>query len=137
MADEKTMSYNHAWGGTIPFPKSKWQGWYDRWINSDEYHYFYRYLYDTNNKQYVGEVAYHFDEESQKHLCDVIVLAEYRGLGFGSMGIQLLVKAAKEHGVKVLYDDIAIDNPSTKLFIKNGFMVERKTDEFVLVKKVL
>ena len=23
MADEKTMSYNRAWGGTIPFPKTK------------------------------------------------------------------------------------------------------------------
>lgn len=29
MADEETMSYNHAWGGTIPFPKEAWHGWYD------------------------------------------------------------------------------------------------------------
>ena len=32
MADEETMSYNHAWGGTIPFPKETWHGWYDFWI---------------------------------------------------------------------------------------------------------
>ena len=25
MADEKTMSYNHAWGGTIPFPEKNWK----------------------------------------------------------------------------------------------------------------
>ena len=24
MSDEETMSYNHAWGGTIPFPKVLW-----------------------------------------------------------------------------------------------------------------
>ena len=29
MADEATMSYNHHWGGTIPFPKEDWEEWYD------------------------------------------------------------------------------------------------------------
>ena len=32
MADEETMSYNRAWGGTIPFPKTKWEQWYQRWL---------------------------------------------------------------------------------------------------------
>ena len=27
MADEETMAYNHAWGGTTPFPKEVWHGW--------------------------------------------------------------------------------------------------------------
>ena len=27
LADEDTMSYNHAWGGTIPFGEDKWRGW--------------------------------------------------------------------------------------------------------------
>lgn len=26
---EETMSYNHAWGGTISFPESRLSGWYD------------------------------------------------------------------------------------------------------------
>ena len=25
MSDEDTMSYNHVWGGTIPFPESDWE----------------------------------------------------------------------------------------------------------------
>ena len=29
MEDTETMSYNRAWGGTIPFPKEEWRGWYD------------------------------------------------------------------------------------------------------------
>ena len=28
LADEETMSYNHAWGGTIPFPKERWQEYF-------------------------------------------------------------------------------------------------------------
>ena len=32
LADEETMSYNHAWGGTISWPKEKWMDWYDYWI---------------------------------------------------------------------------------------------------------
>ena len=32
LADEDTMAYNHAWGGTIPFGEDKWRGWYDCWI---------------------------------------------------------------------------------------------------------
>ena len=36
MADEETMAYNHAWGGTIPFPKEVWHGWYDFWIVKHE-----------------------------------------------------------------------------------------------------
>ena len=44
MADEETMSYNHAWGGTIPFPRERWQDWYDYWIVKHEGLRFYRYL---------------------------------------------------------------------------------------------
>lgn len=44
MADEETMSYNHAWGGTIPFPKETWHGWYDFWIVKHKNKRYYRYL---------------------------------------------------------------------------------------------
>ena len=30
MSNEQTMAYNHAYGGTIPFPKEHWADWYDR-----------------------------------------------------------------------------------------------------------
>ena len=46
MADEETMSYNHAWGGTIPFPEEDWKDWYDYWIVDHEDRRFYRYLKD-------------------------------------------------------------------------------------------
>ena len=137
MADPETMSYNDAWGGTIPFPKEDWEDWYDYWMNAPESRMYYRYLYDDTAGCFVGEIAYHFDEDRNIHICDVIVLAKYRGRGYGSEGLRLLCEAARENGIAVLYDDIATDNPSWKLFLKNGFEIDYQNEEVVMVKKVL
>lgn len=137
MADEDTMSYNHAWGGTIPFPKAKWEQWYQKWLEDPESQRYYRYLYDTVGKNFVGEIAYYYDEQRKIYICDVIVLAKYRNRGFGSAGIRLLCEAAKENGVLSLYDDIAADNPSYKLFLKNGFEIDSRDETVVMVKKTL
>lgn len=135
MADEETMSYNHAWGGTIPFPEEDWTDWYEHWIVNPENKRFYRYL--ANENAFVGEIAYHYDEARGIHVADVIVYAKYRGNGYGKRGLQLLCEAAKENGVKALYDDIAIDNAAISMFLKNGFQEEYRTDEITMLKKEL
>ncbi len=137
LADERTMAYNAAWGGTIPFPREKWEQWYDVWLAGSGYLRYYRYLYDTETGSFVGEIAYHFDSGSDRHICDVIVMAEYRNRGYGTAGIDLLCGAAKENGVRTLYDDIAADNPSYRLFLKRGFVIERADAVAVTVKKDL
>ena len=137
MADVATMSYNVAWGGTIPFPENTWKEWYDHWLIHHENKRFYRYLQDSENLNFVGEIAYHYDEERGIFLADVIVAAEYRGKGYGSEGLQLLCDAAKANGVDVLRDDIAIDNPAVGLFLKAGFAEEYRTDEIIMLKKNL
>lgn len=137
MADEETMSYNHQWGGTIPFPKGNWAAWYDFWVVNPEGKRFYRYLQEENSGEFVGEIAYHFDEEEKKYIADVIVYAKYRGKGFGKQGLLLLCEAAKANGIDILYDNIAIDNPAIKLFLKVGFYEEYRTDEIIMLKKEL
>ncbi|MEG0240281.1 GNAT family N-acetyltransferase [Anaerorhabdus sp.] len=137
MADEDTMSYNKAWGGTIAFPKDKWQNWHQTWIEGSPFHNYYRYLYDTDSKNFVGEIAYHYDKKRKIHICNVIILAKYRNKGFGAKGIQLLCTMAKQNGVLTLYDDIAADNQSYKLFLKNGFTIDYQNNEVVMVKKTL
>lgn len=137
MADIETMSYNDAWGGTIPFPKEDWEEWYTLWVRNSGQERYYRYLKDDANKVFVGEISYHFDKLRNIYICDVIIKAEFRKQGFGTQGIQLLCEAAKANGVKALYDDIAADNPSTHLFLKNGFSIEFQNDEIVMVKTVL
>ena len=137
LSDEQTMSYNAAWGGTIPFPRENWETWFSAWLEVSEYQQYYPDLYETDIKAFVGEIAYHYDEKRKKHFCDVIVSSEYRNRGFGTAGIELICKAAKENGISVLYDDIAIDNPSYKLFLKNGFEIDYQNDDVVMVKREL
>ena len=137
MIDEATMSYNHAWGGTIDFPESSWQGWYDFWIENPEGKRFYRYL-QKENGEFVGEIAYHYDGKTYNgYMADVIVFAKYRGSGYGKEGLRLLCEAAKANGIEFLYDDIAWDNPAIGLILKMGFVEVDRTEEIVLLKKAL
>ena len=137
MADIETMSYNDAWGGTIPFPKEDWEEWYTLWVRNSGQERYYRYLKDDANKVFVGEISYHFDKPRNIYICDVIIKAEFRKQGFGTQGIQLLCEAAKANGVEALYDNIAADNPSAHLFLKNGFSIQFQNDDILMVKTVL
>lgn len=137
MADDETMAYNHAWGGTIPFPQEDWQEWLDCWIIHPDGKRYYRYLVDSEKNRFVGEIAYHWDDRRKIHVADVIVHAKHRGRGFGAQGLQMLCAAAKSNGVAKLYDDIAIDNPAVKLFVDNGFCEEYRTDEIIMLAKAL
>ena len=49
----------------------------------------------------------------------------------------MLCSMAKNNGVSILYDDIAIDNPAIKLFLKHGFVEESRTEEKIILKKEL
>ena len=137
LSDPETMAYNHAYGGTIDFPRARWEDWYARWVENGAGERFYRYLYHTAGRTFVGEAAYHYDSEFGACVCDVLVSAEYRGRGFGRQGLELLCGAARENGVKRLVDNIAVDNPSVKLFLSAGFKERLRTDEYILVEKEL
>ncbi len=136
MADPETMAYNHAWGGTIPFPEDRWEPWYDSWIVRHESRRFYRYLRDGAGR-YLGEIAYHYDEESGLWLANVIVYAPYRGRGYGGRGLELLCAAAAENGVDTLWDDIAADNRAVNMFREHGFTEECRTEEKIFLKRKL
>lgn len=136
LADEATMLYNRQWGGTIDFPEERWDGWYDFWILNSGNKRFYRYLIDENNN-FIGEVAYHFDDTYGKYLADTIVYAKYRGNGYGRIGLELLCKAAKDNGLSFLHDNIARDNSAIHLFFDCGFMEEYGTEEIIMLKKAL
>ena len=135
LSDEETMSFNHKYGGTIDFNRDRWKSWYDKWIASNDPNYFYRYLYSTKHQCFVGEIAYHL--EDNRYLCDVIIHSKYRNLGYGSKGLDLLCECAKENGIDVLYDDILFDNPSVHMFLKHGFEVIDETKECYIVRKSL
>ena len=89
LADEDTMSYNRAWGGTIPWSEDKWSGWYDYWIACHDDKRYYRYLKNEDG-QFVGEIAYHYDAETQHEIADVVIYSKYRRKGYGSEALDLL-----------------------------------------------
>ncbi len=57
--------------------------------------------------------------------------------GYGGEALKMLCLAAKENGVAVLYDDIAIDNPAIGLFLDHGFSEEYRTEEKIMLKREL
>ena len=113
MGDEQTMSYNHASGGTIPFPETCWPVWHSRWIINHENKRFYRYI--KVNHEFIGEVAYHLDEERQIYLANVIIHAPHRKKGYGHKALTLLCNAAKENGL--LYGPFTQQLPNMTAYI--------------------
>ena len=136
MADPETMSYNDAWGGTIPFPREKWAGWYESWVKNPR-KCFYRYITSGKSRSFVGEAAYHYDDDLQLYLADVIISARCRRQGYGKAGLELLCDAARNAGITELYDNIAIDNPGINLFLQCGFHEEYRTEETIMLQKKL
>ena len=135
MTDEETMAYNNAWGGTIPFPKEKWQEWYQYWIVDHKNLRYYRYL--KNEDGFVGEIAYHYDSKYDRYIANIIIFSKYRGRGYGGKGLEMLCLAAKQNSIPALYDNIAIDNPAINMFLKQGFHEEYRTNEIIMLKKEL
>ncbi|MBR5501657.1 MAG: GNAT family N-acetyltransferase, partial [Oscillospiraceae bacterium] len=135
LADEQTMAYNRAWGGTISFPKEDWAAWYARWLGCTDGSRFYRYV--CCGGMPVGEIAYRYDEARGIHIANVLIYAPYRKRGYGSKALQLLCSAAAQNGVAVLYDDISIDNPAVSLFKRCGFTEDYRTESIVMLKKTL
>ena len=135
LADEDTMSYNHASGGTIPFPKERRAPWHTRWVGNPEGKRFYRYI--AVEGEFVGEAAYHYDEEFDHYVISVVVHAPHRGKGYGRKALLRLCEEARQNGISALYDHIAIDNPSISMFLGCGFEEVQRTDEYIMVKIAL
>ncbi len=134
LSDPATMAYNNAWGGTIAFPKERWNAWFRKWVEPGTDGFLYRYLADEIG-EFVGEVAYHV--ESGRCMADVIVYAPFRGRGYGEQGLTLLIDAARENGFTEIYDDIAIDNPAISLFKKLGFVEEYRTEKTIMLRRTI
>ena len=137
LSDPETMSYNHAWGGTIQFANDRWKVWFDHWIASPCGERFYRYVTLDNSRIYIGEAAWHHDKERDLWLIDIIIHSRYRGHGYGQAALKLLCEEAKKNGISVLHDDIAIDNPAISLFLQNGFKEEYRTSQIIMLRKDL
>lgn len=143
--DPETMNYNKGFElgfkeydnetGCIDFQKSKWNDWYNSWINREPDRY-YAYLVEENNYCPVGEVAIRFDEEKVTHIISIIIEAKYRGKGYGSEGLKLLLeKAFFELGLEKVSDEFPESRTAAvKLFKDFGFKFVEKKNKTVLLE---
>ena len=134
MSDEDTMSYNMAWGGTIPFLEDRWGEWYKSWIaDAEQNNRYYRYLVN-NAGLFVGEIAYHLDPMTNRYFADVIIHSAYRNRGYGEQALDLLLDAARQNKIESLYDEIALDNPAAALLERHGFSEISRNDATIMLK---
>ena len=136
LADEETMAYNAKWGGTIEFPKEEWEITYKRLIYENDKD-FYAYLYSNELKCFIGEVGYRYDDGLKEFISNILIHAKYRNKGYGTLALTMLCNLAKQKGIKVLADTIAIDNPSINIFFKQNFKEIYRTNDYILVRKEL
>lgn len=136
LEDEETMSYNNAWGGTISFPKEGWEEWFNYWIINNENKRYYRFIKNELD-DFIGEIAYHYDNNYDGYVVNIIIYKKYRNKGYGTLALDFICNIAKNEGIKYLYDDIAINNPAINMFIKAGFKELYRTDKIILLKKDL
>ena len=132
LSDEQTMSYNNAYGGTIHFPEECWETWYNKWIVNHEQKRFYRYIMVNNT--FVGEVSYHWDEIKHIYMVDVLIYNQCRHKGYGREALIEICHIAKTNGIHELFDEIAADNTSINMFLKNGFEEVTREEEFIQIK---
>ena len=119
--DPKTMAYNK---NIVPFPKEKWDSWFDKWIGKKDPNYYYAYIFDKDINSYVGEIAYRKETDMNVVTLNIIIDYKYRGKGYGKEGLKGLVITAFKNGWNEVRDLIAEDNyGSQKLFSDFGFQI--------------
>ena len=130
-ADPETMSYNagydvsyegyHYDTGCIDFPKNKWE---DKFNKRKKDGIFFAYIKDNDLDSFIGYVNYYYNSDDDRYDCSILIESIYRGLGYSKIALKLLCDAARECGIKELYDNFEIDRGNTlNLFKSAGFIV--------------
>ncbi len=119
LAQPDTMSYNKGYElgfdnynnetGCINFTKDSLRGWYDWWIANEPDRY-YAYLVRIKDNQPIGNVSFHFDEDSNEYGMEIVIEAKFRKKGYCVEGLKLLTaKAFVDLNINKLRNDIPIE----------------------------
>lgn len=135
-SDPLSMDYNagydvsyfgyHYDTGCIDFPEDKWEETYNKRINENKY---FAYIKDNDTNEFIGYVNYHYNKSDDRYECGVLIDSSHRGQGYSKDALKLLCEAAKNNGVKELYDNFEIDRGNTLNIFKDvGFeVIEEQT----------
>lgn len=122
LAQPDTMSYNRGYElkldnydnetGCIDFRREFWEDWYSRWISNEPERY-YAYLTQVESGDFIGEVCFHYDKNTNSHCIGIVIEAKYRSNGYCSEGlIRLAEKAFVDLNIFKLRNDIPVDRKS-------------------------
>ena len=144
LADPATMSYNagkplDAPGyqpstGCIDFPMGDWRLWRELWLWQEPDRYS-AYLWDEEHGRFVGECCYYYDAEHEAHGVGILIQAIYRNRGYGTEGVRLLTqRALATNEISSLFAELpAHDIQAQRVFLRNGYQIDARTTESVLM----
>ncbi|WP_311537312.1 GNAT family N-acetyltransferase [uncultured Anaerococcus sp.] len=146
LKDPATMAYNKGYDldfpgydketGTISHDDTYRKKWYDLYFtNPGEY--FYAYIYDKNLKAFVGDVNFH-PSKLNPYTRDigVVIKNEFRGQGYGKLGLKLLIKKAFSFdSIRVLHNDFEKERAAAlKIHEDLGFKIIHESDEILYLE---
>ena len=149
LADPETMSYNahQPWDadgydaatGCIDFPIQDWRYWRDVWLWHEPSRYS-AYVRDEETGDFVGEVCYYYDMETDMHGVGVIIEAKHRNRGCGAQALKLIAEKAFRHPeVDSLFMDLPMSRENAvRMALTAGFeeaFTEEGVCRMVLKKK--
>ena len=103
MNDPATMSYNagldlsfdgyHRDTGCIDYPDDVLPDWYNRWIGKEPERFF-AYIRRCEDGEWIGDVHFRYDPEKDWHDMGILIFAPYRGRGYATGALKLLLNHA-------------------------------------------
>ncbi len=133
LQDKETMKFNEKWGGTVDFPESKWQSFYEDYIENPERHYFHVYNLEG---VFVGEVSTRYNHVEQAHMMNIKIMHRFRGNNHGYDALELFLEYLFiECGIERIKDNIGHDSKSgQRLFHSLGFQELYRTEDFIMLE---
>ncbi len=134
LADPETMAFNNKWGGTVPFPQSSWQAFYDRYLSGDPHHEYFH-IYNLDHV-FVGEVSTRYDDTYESFVLNIKILHRYRGNHHGHNALHAFLDwMFNERDIERIVDDVASDNQGAIVLLKQiGFRIVESTDDVTLME---
>lgn len=142
LAQPETMEYNRgqpldAEGydcatGCIDFPVADWRYWRDVWLWHEPSRYS-AYVLDVDRGEFVGEVCYFYDMESDVCGTGVLIEHRHRNRGYGTAALRLLAEHAfLQPDVDALFVELpAVRENAVRMYLTAGFRETRSEDGVV------
>ncbi len=135
LTDPLTMSYNKGYDvsyegynyetGCIDFKEEKWEKDY---LKRKEENRYFAYIKDIDLNEYIGYCNYHFNKNSNRYECGIVIESKYRNKGYSKISLKLLCEEAFKNGTVELYDNFEKDRENTlKVFEQVGFKIIEET----------